>query len=769
MTGIEPFLDPFAGGLVEVIFDIARRVGGGFTQAIGDHRQVAQALKKYEDKYRKSYGALKVLGMREAVDLEAAYTQVFFLDELSIRQFIPIDDLERNYKDRASRRFRSTDSEKLDGFAVANNNPLLMVLGNPGGGKSTFLRRVGLEALKGKRGVYRHRCIPVMIELKRLELKNVDITAVISNELASFGFPDSDKFAVNALEQGNLLVLLDGLDEVVKEYRNDVINSIQSFVTKYGKNRYIASCRIAAYRSAWNQFCDIELADFSDQKIQQFIYRWFSTELDKETKTAEHCWQLLNDPSNTKSKELAHTPLLLTFLCLVYDRTQSFPINRAALYRKALDLLLEEWASEKRINFSEIYQGLNTDLEKVLLSEIAYKGFINNQFFFTEQELVDQIKVFLSDTVDKPKYLDGKAVLDAITTQQGIFVERAEGIYSFSHATLQEYLTAYYISRDVDLIRDCLAKYLKNESWREVFILIAGSVHNSEKFLDLIKTEIDNQSHTLPFKVKALLSWADQIIDKSSNNLSISIKRAIVLLIALDCADTYKRSQEFDLSNKLDGFVPIKNKALSAAGYCVWSSNPECEIKIGYTPPQLRFRDIETLSLSKLKIFRETNCNILIARLQAIQIKVSSFSNFDIKQFVDLAYINWAGALALKREWLDLSNDETEVLSNYLYTYGLLFECKKTSMRVSALFWHELEENILTIESNVITLDEKAYPLMMHLSIPPKYDIETSRDKYDPSTQTSSFNSAMSKSWCTVSGSTFQIFAENDSDSQEDD
>ncbi|HAJ58755.1 MAG TPA: hypothetical protein DCP31_05405 [Cyanobacteria bacterium UBA8543] len=71
--------------------------------------------------------------------------------------------------------------------------------------------------------------------------------------------------------------------------------------------------------------------------------------------------------------------------------------------------------------------------------------------------------------------------------------------------------------------------------------------------------------------------------------------------------------------------------------------------------------------------------------------------------------------------------------------------------------------------SIAISLDKRSYPLMMHLSILPKYGITLEKANYDPTTQTSGFSHAMKGSWCTVSGSTFKMFSENDDDSQEDD
>ncbi|MEG3834828.1 MULTISPECIES: hypothetical protein [unclassified Microcoleus] len=68
-----------------------------------------------------------------------------------------------------------------------------------------------------------------------------------------------------------------------------------------------------------------------------------------------------------------------------------------------------------------------------------------------------------------------------------------------------------------------------------------------------------------------------------------------------------------------------------------------------------------------------------------------------------------------------------------------------------------------------LALDKKANPLMMHLSILPKYGITAEETfSYDPTTQTSNITS-MSGSWCNRSGSTVRQFDENDDDQQEDD
>jgi predicted NACHT family NTPase len=185
---------------------------------MGDRAQAATALKKYAGKYKARYGEVRLLGMKQGISLEEIYTKVRFLDELSIRKFVSLEALEQNYRKSQSRRFQTQKTATIDSITVVNENPYLMVLGGPGAGKSTFIRRMGLEALKGKQGNIQHQCIPVLLELKRLNSDSIDITREISNELANFGFPETEQFALNLLEQGKLLILLDGLDEVPSTY-----------------------------------------------------------------------------------------------------------------------------------------------------------------------------------------------------------------------------------------------------------------------------------------------------------------------------------------------------------------------------------------------------------------------------------------------------------------------------------------------------------------------------------------------------------------------
>ena len=654
-------------------------------------RIIAQASEKYVQNYSDRHGILKVLGMREPVALESVYTTVRFLDRADLQRFESVESLETAYRQNRDRSFQGKNRTCRDGIQVANSKQFLMVLGSPGAGKSTFLRKIGLEALKGENGEYEHECIPVLLELKSL---NGKIEEAIAQEFKICGLPCPEEATSKLLEAGKLLVLLDGLDEVPSKKLNDAIEEIQNFVDQYDKNRFIASCRIAAYRNNFRRFSDVAMADFDAPQIRQFISNWFHSQTDQELGTALRCWSLLQKPENIAAKELAQSPLLLTLLCLVYDRSQNFPQNRAVLYRKALRVLLEEWASEKRILHEEIYEGMNTELEEILLSEIAYEGFKADRLFFDQRELVVQIKAFLTDNLNAPKHLNGEAVLNAIAIQQGILVERAEDVFSFSHLTLQEYLTAQYID-DHRLTQALVHEHLVDERWQEVFLLVAGIMRGGADEL-LLTMEMRSRSYINTPKLKALLEWSHEITVNASGDCPAAAKRTSAIFIALIS------DRALDLAKILN---PHLARTLELARTLARARVPEFAHTMPQTParaatPTRAFARAMTDSLAteleKLKLFSEVNFNALIARLQVLRTKAP-----DIRQSADIhqAFQNqisqiWLTTLRLEPAIVNLSETELQDLEHYLYAHCLIARCKQAAVRVSPKTWSAIEHCI---------------------------------------------------------------------------
>jgi hypothetical protein len=683
MTGFEPLLAAAVSGVAVPVFQSLWGSGGKLLGVFGKtldentKQLIFDASKKYGQNYAGRHGILKVLGMREPVKLESVYTAVQFLNDDAIRSFTSIEQLEEVYRQGKGRKFDSQDCQKQPGIEVANKKQYLMVLGGPGAGKSTFLRKMGMEALKGEKGGFKHNCIPVFIELKRFASSDIDIEKFIIEEFRICGFPDPDKFTAKALEQGKLLILLDGLDEVPSQNLNETISQIQNFVDTYHQNRFIASCRTAAYRNNFRRFSDVAMADFDDSQIQQFINNWFHGEDDQQAKTGEKCWELLQKPENKAAKELAHTPLLLTFLCLVYDRSQNFPNNRSVLYKKALRILLEEWASEKRILRDEIYQGLHTELEELLLSEVAYTGFASNRLFFSQSEIVDQIKTFLAGNLNAPQHLNGEAVLNAIAIQQGILVERARDVFSFSHLTLQEYLTAQYID-DHGLVEKLVTEHLIDKRWKEVFLLVAGVMRGgADDLLLLMEKEVQKYINTP--KLQALLNWAEEITVGSQGDYKPVGKRAVAI------ANANANANANALANAL------------ANAYAAYAANALANAKVyAYAIDYIS-------SIEKLQIFNQKlNFTVLLTQLEALKAKIPDDKQpEEVRQaFAKTLRETLLNGFNLTPEMVDLSGEETKALDNYLYANFLIIQCKEAAVRVSPTTWEAIETRMFLVGSN---------------------------------------------------------------------
>ena len=670
---------------------------------------IYQASEQYIINYHKRHNKLQILGMQQPVNLDSIYTSVQCLQPDDIWRFESIEALHNLFREAGKRGFYPQDAEKQEGIKVANQQQYLMILGAAGAGKSTFLRKIGLEALKGKSGELQHECIPVFIELKLFTESEINIKEVIRQAFRLCQLPFFEEFTNKALQQGKLLVLLDGLDEVPTGNTNLAIRQIQNFVEQYKDNRFIVSCRTAAYRSQFRNLMEIAwlaavgIADFDDAQIQQFLQNWFSSEVDRQAGTADKCWKLIKTQKSTK--ELARTPVLLTFLCLVYDASQDLPKNRATLYSDALDILLKKWAAEKRIQTDPIYRQLGIDLEKIMLAEIAYHSFKSERFFLSHQELVSQIKEFLHNNDNASKDLDAEAVLDAIAVQQGILVERAEDVFSFSHLTLQEYLTAQYID-DHRQVEKLVTEHLVDERWEEVFLLVAGLMHGGTDDLLLLMEKEAHKYINTP-KLQALLNWAEQVTAGSEGDFKPVGKRAVAIANANANANAYANPNSNAIVNVIANInayayataIADTYACANAYAYAISFANAISITKTNVIANANAIAINYSSELEKLKIFNNINFTVLIAQLEALGTKVSSNKRPRkvLRAFAKHLQETLLNAFNLTQEMVNLSKEEAEALGNYLYANHLIIQCKQAAVRVSPQTWEAIEARMLLV------------------------------------------------------------------------
>lgn len=483
--------------------------------------------KIYGKKVFDRYDYIRVFGMSDKIPLTELYVRVNILEKITERWNIDYETLIKKL-DRNIRSFGSLqNTPPQTGIQAINSHQKFILLGKPGAGKTTYLRYLALQSVHKDSNI-KNRKLPIFITLRKFVDFEGKLIDYITEQFEICNLEDAQPFIENLLKKGKCLILLDGLDEVPQSHQDNIINQINDFSDKYSDNQFVISCRIHAYNAAFPHFKDLELADFNDEQKQHFIDRWFK----KEKKVGEKMWKSLKD--QTQLLELAATPVLLTLMCIDYDKNFDLQTNRASLYKSAIEALLIQWDAHRRIKRDEIYKNLSTDRKMQLFSLIAANTFEKDQIFIPSKTLIQYIANFLTKLSNIPinnLQTDSKAVLKAIVAQHGIFTPRAKDIYSYLHLTFQEYFTAQYIldNRDEGTLEALIQNHATNPNWREVFLITVASLPNTDRFFKILVTHIDQIAQN-NISIQKLLRGLIEITSPVSD-ISLHIRRSYGLFL----------------------------------------------------------------------------------------------------------------------------------------------------------------------------------------------------------------------------------------------
>ena len=263
---------------------------------------------------------------------------------------------------------------------------------------------------------------------------------------------------------------------------------------KFYINQFVITCRIAAQLYTFQGFTDVEIADFNNQQIKTFAQNWFKVK--NPSKKNKFIQKLL---ANKNIKELASNPLLLTLLCLVFENSTDFPSNRSELYKEGVSILLKKWDAQRSIERVQTYQNLSPSRKEDLLSHVAWTTFERGDYFFKQNDIEQYIAEYIRNLnvgLDAKTNLESEAVLKSIEAQHGLLLQRAKGIYSFSHLTFQEYFSARKIvttsnPKRLELSLKKLANHVIDKRWREVILLTVGMLYDADRLLLLIRDSVN--------------------------------------------------------------------------------------------------------------------------------------------------------------------------------------------------------------------------------------------------------------------------------------
>jgi hypothetical protein len=457
---------------------------------------------------------IRVLSMEKAVDLSSVYTAVLMLEKRTAHQLKTKGDLLRDVQQDGFERFGLLVGQKIrvEGSYAFHRDSRVIIYGKPGAGKTTFLKHLATECVNG---CFRPDLVPIFLTLRDY--------ADVSSHPALHEYIEvqwnRNPNGRTVLDHGLAFLLLDGLDEVRNRDFTRVRKAIEAFAYEFPLCTIALTCRIAAREYAFENFTEVEMADFDEQQMVSFASRWFSAH--NETKKARTFVDKLK--ANAPLRELASNPLLLTLLCLVFQDRNDFDGTRADLYKQGLDILLYRWDARRDIE-RDFPAGVTRAVLESLLGEIAYTRFLAGEFFFEQTKLEEQITAFLRR---RPRVWDNAMaepaqVLNSIEAHIGLLVARAVNVYSFSHLTFQEYLAAQQVVRKPSLLLK-IGPHIGDQQWREVWLLLSSMLDPDDILME-IKTAADLLVAKSPKIQKMLESCMDRAKRFSKNT---AMQRAI--------------------------------------------------------------------------------------------------------------------------------------------------------------------------------------------------------------------------------------------------
>jgi formylglycine-generating enzyme required for sulfatase activity len=422
--------------------------------------------------------------------------------------------------------------------AQLNEHPRLVLLGDPGSGKSTFINfailclagaqlpswegsGVGLNLLtdplpndegadEKARQPWKHGALlPVRVILREFAARGLPparqpatakhLWDFIASELREATLGDyTPLLRQHLLTKGGILCL-DGLDEVPEAdaRRTQIKQVVEEFARVFPKCRILVTSRTYAYQKQdWrlSGFEEAVLTPFTKGQIRRFVDRWYAHVGQVRNMNRDHARgqaELLKHAifSSDRLFSFAERPLLLTLMASLHAwRGGRLPEKREELYNETVELLLDVWESGKALkddkgqiiniqpSLTELLQ-MGKDRVQQALNTLAFQTHVGQSTLEDTADIPEEKLVTELTRRSPNKDVRPIRLIEHLSDRAGLLVPRGVGVYTFPHRTFQEYLAACHLANQDDYPEN-VAEYARNEPnrWREVLLLAGARV-----------------------------------------------------------------------------------------------------------------------------------------------------------------------------------------------------------------------------------------------------------------------------------------------------
>ena len=439
----------------------------------------------------------------------------------------------------------------------------MVILGDPGSGKSSLLRFLALEWARNENAHQRYtQALPLLIELRdynRWPCPSGKSFLRYLHEAPTWHRLNQHTLDYLLKQERRVILLLDGLDEVFDPVeREHVTNDIHRFSNEYKHTRIILTSRVVGYKPQRLRdaaFRDFMLQDFDAEHIHSFLQRWHSVAFKDKSDGEAKRERLAKAINSAKSIQmLAGNPLLLTMMAII-NRYQELPRDRVLLYEKASEVLLQQWDTERGL---QDFPGLSADIDlrakKAILRRIAYTmqtGKAEGQAanIIHGEALLNIIENYLCEELHFGQArAAANALIQQLRERNFILCFLGADSYAFVHRTFLEYFCAaelVYLFKDkqslkIEGLMSVFDKYCRDDDWREVLRLVCGQI--DEKFVGQIveflvtRTNLESWDGETELPEMILAIWClseaknPMKLSRTSNLLIIQIIKMLTLI-----------------------------------------------------------------------------------------------------------------------------------------------------------------------------------------------------------------------------------------------
>ena len=367
-------------------------------------------------------------------------------------------------------------------------NQRSMVLGRAGSGKTTVLQWFAVRAARSDFTGALSKLnghIPFFIRLREYVGRALpspeEFISSTARMLAAEMPPD---WARAQLRSGRAILLIDGVDELPPDERENVVSWLQDLCGLFPDARYIVTARPAAVPMDLLDdlnFRRSSLEAMPPSLVAAFVRHWHDAarhrfvDNDERVRLTEYERSLLVTLDNDRYlRDLADTPLLAGLLCALNHHLRSqLPRRRSEIYGRALSMF-DQRDRSRRIVTGDVLLDLTAKTR--LLGDLALWMIRNGESEVNAEavtSLLDRSLSSLPDVTHNPE-----AVFRVLLERSGLLREPAFGRVDFVHRTFQEYLAAW-----TAVYGDVIGELLQNsgdDQWREVLVMAAGQANRPQ-------------------------------------------------------------------------------------------------------------------------------------------------------------------------------------------------------------------------------------------------------------------------------------------------